>query len=73
MRLRAQILIDIEASDFSDAATHQQRVEQLFELVRHTYDQAQLDFRQRRQRTLSRRASNGALVHYTGRMAEYEE
>lgn len=73
MRLRAQISIDIEVSDFLEAATHQRRVEQLYDLVRHSYDQAQLDFRQRRQRTLSRNAGDGALIHYTGRMAEYEE
>lgn len=73
MRLRAQIVIDIDAGDFSEAASHQQRLERLFEAVRVEYDQAHLDFRQRRQRTLRTRASAEGLRHYTGKMAEYEK
>ena len=48
MRLKAQIVIDIEAADFGEAAEHQRRVELAFETVREVYPEAQLDFRQRR-------------------------
>ena len=72
MRLRAEIVIDIDANDFADAAEHQERVHRVFEAVRQTYDHARLEFRQRRERT--RRPGSGArgVLHYTGRMSEYE-
>jgi hypothetical protein len=73
MRLRAQIVIDIDAGDFSEAAGHQKRLERLFQAVRSEYDQAHLEFRQRRQRTLRTGAPAEGLRHYTGRMAEYEK
>lgn len=73
MRLRAQILIDIEAADFADAAAHQKRVEQVFAEVRGEYDQAKLEFRQRRQRPHRQTAARGGALHYTGSMSDYEE
>lgn len=71
MRLRAQIVIDIDVSDFAEAAEHQNRVHRVFEAVRESYDHAQLEFRQRRERS-RRQAPAGAVLHYTGRMNEYE-
>jgi hypothetical protein len=73
MRLRAQILIDIDAADFADAAVHQKRVEQLFGEVCSRYEQAKLEFRQRRQRPHRQTAARGGALHYTGSMSEYEE
>ena len=73
MRLQARIRIDIEAADSVDATTHQQRVAQLYELVRGAYDQAQLDFHRRQRRTLRRHIPVGPVKHYTGCMSEYDE
>ncbi len=73
MRLRAEILIDIDAADFADAAAHQQRIERVFAAVRDSYDQAQLDFRQRRQRPQRLTAASNGVLHYTGAMSEYDE
>lgn len=73
MRLRAQILIDIDANDFADAATHQHRLESIYAAIRDQYGQAQLEFRQRRQRPARQAAIGRGLRHYTGRMSEYVE
>lgn len=73
MRLRAQILIDIDAEDFSEAAMHQDKVEQIYRGVREQYDQAQLEFRQRRVRSHRVGVPGNGLQHFTGRMAEYED
>jgi hypothetical protein len=73
MRLRAQIVIDIDADDFTEAADHQQRLERLFHAIRTEYVQAQWEFRQRRQRSLRDGAPVDGPHHYTGRMAEYEK
>jgi hypothetical protein len=73
MRLRAQIVIDIEARDFSDAASHEEKVAQIYDLVREQYGQAHLEFRQRRQRPRRLGEQTQQVRHYTGRMADYEE
>lgn len=73
MRLRAQIVIDIDARDFSDAATHEEKVAEIYALVRKEYGQAHLEFRQRRQRPRRIEEQTQHLRHYTGRMADYEE
>lgn len=73
MRLRAQILIDIEAADFAEAAAHQLRIEHVFAEVRSCYEQAQLEFRQRRLRPSRQTTAQGGALHYTGRMSDYEE
>jgi hypothetical protein len=73
VRLRAQIVIDIEAADFADAAVHQQTVEGLFGQVRNIYDQAHLDFRQRRIRPQRQTVARNGVLHYTGHMNEYED
>lgn len=51
MRLRAHITIDIDAADFVSAAEHQRRVEQLLEIVRRDYAHANLELRERRERS----------------------
>jgi retron-type reverse transcriptase len=73
MRLRAQIVIDIDADDFTEAADHQLRLERLFHVIRDEYVQAQWEFRQRRQRSLRNGPAIDGPHHYTGRMAEYEK
>lgn len=72
MRLRAQIIIDVEADDFATAAEHQKRLEDLYREVRHHYEQARFDFRQRRLRT-GRNDRPSQPQHYTGRMSSYRE
>jgi hypothetical protein len=57
MKLRATIVIDVEASDFAEAADHQRRIEQALKGIREKYGAASLDFREQR----ARRASDGEL------------
>jgi hypothetical protein len=72
VRLRAQIVIDIDAKDFAEAADHQLRVRRVFEAVQETYGQAQFEFRQRRERARRQLPGGRGVLHYTGRMNEYE-
>ena len=74
MKLRAQITIDIDVDDFIGAAEHQRRVALIAADVKREYAQADLVFRQRRERPArlpTAPIARGA-VHYTGRMREYE-
>lgn len=73
MRLRAQILIDIEAASFSEAAEHQRRVELAFQAVLGAYPDAQLEFRQRRSRVRPANSNYPRALHPTGRMSVYNE
>ena len=50
MKLRAQIVVDIDAVDFAAAAEHQRLLESLLENVRVRYATAQLQIRERRER-----------------------
>ena len=74
MKLRAEIVIDIEAADYIAAADHQRSVQALFEGVRSRYGDASLAFRQLRE--LRARAAAKPAVrqpHRTGSVALYED
>ena len=76
MRLRATISIDLDASDFVDAADHQRRLQELFDVVRAAYPSAEFQFRERRARPARRvetppSADVTELKHYTGKLSRY--
>ena len=50
MKLRAQIVVDIDAGNFVEAAEHQRQLELLLEDVKVRYATAQLQIRERRER-----------------------
>jgi hypothetical protein len=50
MKLRAQIVVDIDAGNFVEAAEHQRHLESLLEGIRTRYATAQLQIRERRER-----------------------
>lgn len=52
MKLRAQIIVDINAEDYVAAADHQRSLEELLTRVRGQYPNAQLSIRERRQRAI---------------------
>ena len=52
MKLRAQIVVDINAEDYVAAAEHQRSLEELLTRVRAHYPNAQLSIRERRQRAV---------------------
>jgi len=75
MRLRAEIVIEIEAGDFVVAAEHQRRVETLHAAVREAYPQACMTLRERKERTAARQvqAEPPAVLHQTGRLNAYAD
>lgn len=50
MKLRAQIVVDIDAENYMEAAEHQRHLEAFLEHVRARYATAQLLIRERRER-----------------------
>jgi hypothetical protein len=50
MKLRAQIVIDIDAANYLEAAEHERKLELLLKEVRTCYATAQLQIRERRER-----------------------
>ena len=50
MKLRAQIVVDIDAENYVEAAEHQRQLEVFLEQVRARYATAQLLIRERRER-----------------------
>lgn len=50
MRLRAQILVDISADDFVQAADHQKQLGDFLEQLRERYPGATMSIRERRER-----------------------
>ena len=74
MRLRAHSTIDIDAADFVSAAEHQRRVEQRLALVREDYAQANLELRERRERTDAPADQRpNKLTRPTGALNHYED
>lgn len=73
MRLRAEIVIDMEAADFNEAADHQRRIDEVLEAVRTFYDGARLEFRQRRERSPRQHPARSEKRYVSGRMASYTE
>jgi hypothetical protein len=72
MRLRAHILIDIDAPDFVAAATHQRAVEDVLKTVQDLYPQAQLELRERRERRdATPRAGAATPKQATGAVSSY--
>lgn len=76
MRLRASITVDIDAADYVEAATHQRRLQELFEAVSAAYPGAEFQFRERRVRAARRPREAGPegvtqLKHYTGKLNRY--
>lgn len=50
MRLRAQIVVDIDAGDYVEAAMHQSALRQYLEQIQARYPNAEMTMRERRER-----------------------
>lgn len=73
MRLRAQITINMEASDFIEAAGHQDRLESLMQDIRSRFGTADMEFREVRSRSAARVLTAHKRPETTGRLNRYEE
>jgi len=71
--LRAQITIDLLAEDFVRAADHQRRIETLMGAIKDAYQEAELEFRERRPRPPRRLRPERAVRHHAEALAAYEE
>jgi hypothetical protein len=82
MRFRVDISLEIEADDYIAAAEHQRRVGDLFTLMKESYPDAELSFRQLRNlanaaasapRAPGGRGGRGHFRHVTGNLSVYQE
>lgn len=74
VKLRAEILIEVDADDFVVAADHQRRIEGILKEVRENYPQASLTLRERKERSAARRIRPEQPVQdRSGRIHEYTE
>ncbi|HYE52369.1 MAG TPA: hypothetical protein VEB20_22425 [Azospirillaceae bacterium] len=70
MRLRATIVIDIDAADYIEAADHQKFVGELLDTVRGRYGSVQCEIRERRPRERTT-GSAANRAPSTGRLRPY--
>jgi hypothetical protein len=73
LRLRAQITIDIEATDFVAAADHQRRVQVFADGIRQVYAEANLVLRERRSPAGPRETPPSPTRRPTGKLNSYME
>ena len=74
MKLRAQIVIDVDAEDFVEAAEHQVRIETFLREIKPAYPGVVVTFRERRAASAGRRESTTPVVRKpTGRLHRYED
>jgi hypothetical protein len=72
MKLRAEIVIEIDADDFVVAADHQKRIESILNHVREDYPQASMMLRERKERSAARRfRPEQPSRERTGRLNQY--
>jgi hypothetical protein len=73
LRLRAEIVIELDATDFVEAASHQNRLEQLLDQLHDVYPRARLSIRERRDRGPRPPASLRPNGRTTGRLHKYDD
>ena len=74
MKLRAEVVIDVEAADYIGAAEHQRFVESIFAQVKQHYTHATLSIRQLRDSAQNPpRTSLPRLRYDSGALAAYED
>lgn len=74
MKLRAELVVDLEAEDYIGAAEHQRYVESIFAELKQRYSDATLSIRQLRDRgQAAARTTAPRFRHHTGALAAYED
>jgi hypothetical protein len=74
MKLRAQIMIEVEADDFMAAAGHEQAIQSIFRGLQMQYEGAQLEFREVRSKTAKDAAASlRKMKRYTGNLHSYAD
>jgi len=74
MKLRAQIVIEVEAEDFLAAANHERAIQGIFRDLQSDYGSAQLEFREVRSKTPKDVAAGvRKMRRYTGNLHQYAD
>lgn len=73
MKIRAQIIIDLDAGDYIAAADHQRRIEAVFRDIRAEYESASLTMGQVRPQTVMRADDRRRRKRRSGNLAVYHE
>lgn len=73
MRLKATFTIELEASDFVEAAGHQRALEHELRSLRETFPHSQLRIVTSRERPAARPAPRALNANITGRLHAYTE
>ena len=73
MKLRAQLVIDIDTEDFVSAADHQRRVHRILHEVKKDYPGATLEMKERRPRPAPAERPGLPVRQHTGRLHAYRE
>ncbi len=74
MRLRAQILIEVDAEDFVAAANHERAIQAAFKNLQLEYGSAQLELREVRTKTPKDGATAlNKMRRYTGNLNQYAD
>jgi hypothetical protein len=74
MRLRAQILIEVDAEDFVAAANHERAIQAIFKNLQLEYSSAQLELREVRSKAPREGgASLSKMPRYTGNLNQYAD
>lgn len=73
MKIRAQIIIDLDAGDYIAAADHQRRIEAVFRDIRSEYENASLTMGQVRPHTVMRADDRRRRKRRSGNLAVYHE
>jgi len=74
MKLRAQIMIEVEADDFMAAANHEQAIQTIFRDLQSRYSAAQLEFREVRSKSAKDNVTSlRKMKRYTGNLHSYAD
>jgi hypothetical protein len=74
MKLRAQIMIEVEAEDFVSAANHERAIQAIFQNLQSDYKTAQLEFREVRGKSMREGANDlRKMRRYTGNLNQYAD
>lgn len=74
MKLRAELIIEIEADDFVVAAEHQRRIEGILRAIREEYPSASLVLREKKERSAARKIRpEQPIRNITGKISRYAE
>lgn len=71
MKFTAQIIVDIDAETFANAAEHEREITNLFQDLKARYENCRLEIKQRRASNATAQRRRAARPRQTGNLAVY--